>query len=158
MKVRDSNGELKEVVIKTNDSIPAGAVIDYDGDVVPEGYEKVEDNIKDYVVEQGTNDGFIYRKWNSGILEQYGTKSFDTLAMTNSYDNAYFVSTDSISFATAFVEKPTVILTPCIQTAIINALAATIGKTSFVGYLWGNTSKTLKNVSINISAIGRWKE
>ena len=43
MKVRDSNGELKEVVIKTNDSIPAGSVIDFDGDVVPEGYEQVED-------------------------------------------------------------------------------------------------------------------
>ena len=36
MKVRDSNGELKELVIKANDSIPAGSVIDFDGDVVPE--------------------------------------------------------------------------------------------------------------------------
>lgn len=43
MKVRNSNGELKELVIKANDSIPAGAVIDFDGDVVPEGFEKVEE-------------------------------------------------------------------------------------------------------------------
>ena len=35
MKVR-SNGELKELVIKANDSIPANGIIDFDGDVVPE--------------------------------------------------------------------------------------------------------------------------
>ena len=44
MKVRNSKGELKELVIKANDSIPAGSVIDFEGDVVPEGYEQVEDN------------------------------------------------------------------------------------------------------------------
>lgn len=42
MKVRN-NGELKELVIKANDSIPANGIIDFDGDVVPEGYEKVEE-------------------------------------------------------------------------------------------------------------------
>lgn len=36
MKVRNSKGELKELVIKANDSIPAGTIVDYDGDVVPE--------------------------------------------------------------------------------------------------------------------------
>lgn len=36
MKVRDSNGEIKKVVLQANDSIPAGAVIDFDGNVVPE--------------------------------------------------------------------------------------------------------------------------
>lgn len=46
MKVRNSKGELKELVIKVNDSIPAGSVIDFEGDVVPEGYEKVEENEK----------------------------------------------------------------------------------------------------------------
>ena len=35
--------QLKELVIKANDSIPANSVIEYDGDVVPEGYEKAED-------------------------------------------------------------------------------------------------------------------
>lgn len=36
MKIKNSKGELKEVVIKANDSIPAGAIVDFDGDVVPE--------------------------------------------------------------------------------------------------------------------------
>ena len=35
MKVRNSKGEIKELVIKANDSIPANGIIDFDGDVVP---------------------------------------------------------------------------------------------------------------------------
>lgn len=51
MKVRNSKGELKELVIKANDSIPAGSVIDFDGDVVPEGYEQVEDKVETKITE-----------------------------------------------------------------------------------------------------------
>lgn len=65
MKVR-SNGELKELVIKANDSIPANGIIDFDGDVVPEGYEKVEDKGEVYSTEEqriGTWNGKkLYRK------------------------------------------------------------------------------------------------
>ena len=58
MKVRNSKGELKELVIKANDSIPAGSVIDFDGDVVPEGYEKVEDNKIILYENQDVNNGY----------------------------------------------------------------------------------------------------
>lgn len=56
MKVR-SNGELKELVIRANDSIPANSVIEYEGDVVPEGYEKVEDEVILYENQEG-NDSY----------------------------------------------------------------------------------------------------
>lgn len=36
MKVRDSNGEIKKVVLQANDSIPQNAIVEYDGNVVPE--------------------------------------------------------------------------------------------------------------------------
>lgn len=36
MKVRDSDGKIKKVVLQANDSIPANGIIDFDGDVVPE--------------------------------------------------------------------------------------------------------------------------
>lgn len=58
MKVRNSKGELKELVIKANDSIPAGSVIEFDGDVVPEGYEQVEDNKIILYENQDGNNGY----------------------------------------------------------------------------------------------------
>lgn len=58
MKVRNSKGELKEIVIKANDSIPAGSVIDFEGDVVPEGYEQVEDNKIILYENQDGNNGY----------------------------------------------------------------------------------------------------
>jgi hypothetical protein len=58
MKVRNSNGELKELVIKANDSIPAGSVIEFDGNVVPEGYEQVEDNKIILYENQDGNNGY----------------------------------------------------------------------------------------------------
>jgi hypothetical protein len=58
MKVRNSKGELKELVIKANDSIPAGSVIDFEGDVVPEGYEQVEDNKIILYENQDGNNGY----------------------------------------------------------------------------------------------------
>lgn len=57
MKVR-SNGKLKELVIKANDSIPAGAIVDFEGDVVPEGYEQVEDNKIILYENQDGNNGY----------------------------------------------------------------------------------------------------
>lgn len=58
MKVRNSKGELKELVIKANDSIPAGSVIEFDGNVVPEGYEQVEDNKIILYENQDGNNGY----------------------------------------------------------------------------------------------------
>ena len=58
MKVRNSKGELKEIVIKANDSIPAGAIVDFEGDVVPEGYEQVEDNKIILYENQDGNNGY----------------------------------------------------------------------------------------------------
>ena len=43
MKVRDSSGKIKKVVLQANDSIPVNGIIEFDGDVVPEGFEKVEE-------------------------------------------------------------------------------------------------------------------
>lgn len=52
MKVKNSNGEIKKLVIKANDSIPANGIIEYDGEVVPEGYEQVEDKGEIYSTEE----------------------------------------------------------------------------------------------------------
>lgn len=68
MKVKNSKGELKEVIIKTNDSIPAGAIVDFDGDVVPEGYEQVENEIEDKINSLSTNKiNYKTASWNKSV-------------------------------------------------------------------------------------------
>lgn len=68
MKVKNSKGEIKEVVIKANDSIPAGAIVDFDGDVVPEGYEQVEDEIEDKINSLSTNKiNYKTASWNKSV-------------------------------------------------------------------------------------------
>ena len=68
MKVRDSNGEIKKVVLQANDSIPAGTIVDFDGDVVPEGYEQVEDEIEDKINSLSTNKlNYRTAAWNKSV-------------------------------------------------------------------------------------------
>ena len=44
MKYRDETGQWKELYLSpTGDTLPIGTVVDYDGHVVPYGYEKVDD-------------------------------------------------------------------------------------------------------------------
>ena len=42
IKYKDSEGNFKEIKIKTKDSLPVGTIVDYDGDTVPDGYEEVD--------------------------------------------------------------------------------------------------------------------
>ena len=78
MKVRNSNGELKELVIKANDSIPAGSVIDFEGDVVPEGYEKVEDKGEVYSTEEQRIGTWIDGKPLYRIIKEYDVSAKET--------------------------------------------------------------------------------
>ena len=106
MKVRNSKGELKELVIKANDSIPADSVIDFDGDVVPEGYEQVEDKGEIYSTEEqriGTwIDGKpLYRKvYNKIALNGNETIVEATEGITVQMIFGWFIYTDSKSVQT----------------------------------------------------------
>lgn len=43
----------------------------------------------DYVAEQGTKDGWKYRKWNSGRIEAWVSKSVGSIAVTNGGATTY---------------------------------------------------------------------
>lgn len=41
MKYKDPiTGELRDVIIKSGDTLPIGTIVDFDGDVIPDGYEE----------------------------------------------------------------------------------------------------------------------
>lgn len=66
--------------------------LDYDG--TDHLIDKIYDLINsggsaDYIVEEGTNDIWYYRKWASGVYEAWGKEQRST-AMTNAIQNTYY--------------------------------------------------------------------
>ena len=65
IKYKD-NGEYKDIVVKVGDTSPIGLVADYDGSVVPNGWEQVDDpneySTTEQVVGKWINGKNIYRK------------------------------------------------------------------------------------------------
>lgn len=57
-----------------------------------DGLEAQGANLADYVVEQGTN----YRKWNSGVMEQWGIEASASASAHAVYFPKAFISTDYI--------------------------------------------------------------
>lgn len=59
MKYKDPvTGEIKSISVKASDTLPIGSIVDFDGDVIPEGWEPFEEVIN--IEEANTNlDNFI---------------------------------------------------------------------------------------------------
>lgn len=61
MKYKDPNtGQLKELSLKAADTLPIGTIVDYDGENVPEGWEKY--GTDDY----STEETFTGKHWIDG--------------------------------------------------------------------------------------------
>lgn len=51
MKYND-NGTVKEIVVKSGDTLPIGTIVEFDGNTIPDGYEEVEDKGEIYSTEE----------------------------------------------------------------------------------------------------------
>lgn len=57
MKYKDPiTGEFKDITIKAGDTLPVGAILEFDGDVIPAGYEEVTDEVDQKEVFVGPNE------------------------------------------------------------------------------------------------------
>lgn len=138
--------------IKGGDTLPIGAMVEYNGTTVPQGYEKVSDG---NIVESGSN----YIKFYDGTLICWSSKNV-TANITTAYGNMYR-GTSAVSFENyqkPFVSIPTVIV-------YVN------GANSAIAMNW--TERTLNNPGeqmlvlpiskegqtyvISYIAIGKWK-
>lgn len=117
--------------------------------------------IADYIVEQGTDGIWTYRKWNSGIAECWGILPTQTLAITQAWGSIYSAGSNTIrgNFPTGlFVSAP------------VESFAIRGSDSSAVPCFGGNNSATQTSayqfvrgtassvsISLSIHAIGRWK-
>ena len=115
-------------------------------------------NLADFVVEQGTEGIWTYRKWNSGISECWGIWNGSTTQYASlSYGGAYRVT--GLAYPTnLFISAPILNYSAYLGGAF--ALTGTIVDTSDASaanfYIQSNQTGT-KTTQIRAHAIGRWK-
>lgn len=109
----------------------------------------------DYIVEQGTNGIWTYRKWNSGVAECWGTYSFSS-ASFSSTGNVYYRAFDAIPFPTSlFNAEP--FATASVQMGNMGGCGITNKQSTYVSVGVISAVSSARSGNIYIYAKGTWK-
>lgn len=125
----------------------------------------------DYVVEQGSNNFWTWRKWASGIAELWGIFSTNTLAVTNAWHNVYYGTWMGLAANKAgrkypfdFVSAPAVTATPYSTTSadfwLLTDNANNVGTALTHAPAYAcvlPTSATITDPQIHYHVIGKYK-
>ena len=111
----------------------------------------------DLVIEQGTSDGWTYRKWDSGIAECWERRQIGTTTFSSQEGYGYYAGIANRSFPTGlFNANPTITFGVLGGGGLVSVCPSTISNTYYAGYLWCSANGT-RNVAILSHAIGTWK-
>lgn len=80
-----------------------------------DNFNKIDAANKDYVVENGTNDFWTYRKWASGRCELYGTSSHQNVTDWQTYGNAVYKYLTSPSYPITVNDPHVLSVTPMVK-------------------------------------------
>ena len=122
---------------------------------------KILDAIKvDYVVEEGTSGQWIYRKWNSGVLEQWYQGNPGTYTVNTQRGNMYSGGNMTYTFPVEFVGYPTVVSGVTLSTDAYVVLAQEKGHSATsitIRIVAGSSVSANQYYTIHIYAVGKWK-
>lgn len=120
---------------------------------------------QDFIVEQGTSGDWVYRKWNSGIAECWGTHKY-TLTGWSAWGTLYEGSSSGGAYyqesypTNLFKERPfSVASVKGINKGCLLETYTAGDSSQTDGYIVvrPNNTGSLGDVYINIYAMGRWK-
>lgn len=116
----------------------------------------------DYVIEQGTDGIWTYRKWNSGIAECWGEKIFDQIN-TSAVGSIYVASTPIVPLPTGlFIDRP-IVIAECsphgdYYCGLLGAQNTTTNESQIGSYvIWRPNSGLIYSPKFNFIIKGRWK-
>lgn len=113
-------------------------------------------DVADFVVEEGTDGIWKYRKWNNGIAECWGTAT-GTVSIDAAWGSLFFVNIPRSEFpVNLFVEAPVLVTTLENQNFFFSKYPATAQHTGIVSAL-SATTITDQAYSLQYIAKGRWK-
>lgn len=113
---------------------------------------------QDYIVEQGDDGIWTYRKWASGISECWGkTNLEDVFCGANNYSGFYYSDGISIAFPSElFIENPVTCFEGGSQ-SFVNLIRDFGSSKSSAYFIVVGHMDTTANVAVKIQAKGRWK-
>ena len=136
------------------------------GNLANESGIVTEDNINDYIIEQGSNAKGNWRKWNSGVMECWGVKDLGSVLVTYSSGAIYTSGASTCcDFPVAFYSLPTFCEVQIYQVGsdqylwLLPHAYNSLSRTHTWYFLLGRaSSEVFNNVKVSYHAIGRWKE
>lgn len=134
------------------DTLPIGAITEFDGDIIPEGYEEVSEM-------SGSNSNGSWVKFADGTM--ICTKRLSIITpITTAWGSLYESGKVSLgNFPQPFISKPILSVT---NNSSAGALIEAVfdGTGTFVGDCWlcrGTSRNSTDPYWLDIVAIGRWK-
>lgn len=139
--------------IKGGDTLPIGAVVEYNGTTVPQGYEKVSDN---NIIESGSNANGNWIKFVDGTMI-CNCSVTRNIANNISWNNMYIGDIQNIPFPQQFIE-----LYSCnvdlYSTRNAWKMSAGIPTVSGTGSMFSVSPESFtEDMRIFVIAIGKWK-
>lgn len=141
------------------DTLPIGAIVEYNGTTVPQGYEKVNDG---NIVESGSTDTGNWVKFSDGTMIWVGSITINQIPCDNKIGALYRCAGNTygnVNYGIEFKETPKLFCTQFGNYPIIlNSAGKGISKTS-TGYILIShyQNETVFDETFNYFVIGKWK-
>lgn len=146
----DLTNILNEIFPATSDDMTPAQIEDF-----VQSLNAVATSSVDYIVEQGQEGIWTYRKWNSGIAECWGITSYESAAFSAS-GNVFMRGFADIAFPLGlFNSAPNVFVNP-IMSSIGAARSGSITASKFNVAVLSAVS-TASTVDLQLHVIGTWK-
>lgn len=111
----------------------------------------------DYIVEQGTDGDWIYRKWNSGVAECWAGYSIGSFAPTSSFGGVYYRILDKAFPSGLFNDTPSYAEVDTYWDTGNSWGSARALSNETIQYSVFKNSNSSATAQMRIHAIGTWK-
>ena len=110
----------------------------------------------DYIIEEGTSGNWSYRKWESGIMECWGWKTF-SVVVNQKWGSLYYATVTAENFPTAFSAIPELVFHMASGGAwTTGTYSLSASSTGYFYVMRPDTGNTV-NGRVHYYAIGKWK-
>lgn len=116
------------------------------------------ESMQDFVISEGSQDGWQFRRWNSGKSECWKKVDFGYVAITTKIGSGYIGNTpNSLALPGIFCEAPNVQITPSVSGFFVFSPTSAITQTTIPTITLGRFNSATVNAILSIYVCGRWK-